>query len=104
MSKKSAMDFLLAFSLIGGNEYVGYYPTDEKVVACLWDMYFYMMYNGLGNEDKKEEYFKEFEKKFDNLNKEQQEEVKNEYISIMEAQKKNREKEKVKKKGMNNYE
>ena len=102
MSKKSAMDFLLAFSLIGGNEYGGYYPTDEKVIACLWDMYFYMMYSGLGNEDKKEEYFNEFGKKFDNLNKEQQEEVKNEYISIIEAQDKN--KEKIKKKGMNNYE
>ena len=104
MSKKKIMDLLMAMSLIGVGEYAGYYPMDEKVIECLWDMYFYMMYSGIGNEEKKEEYFNEFEKKYDKLNKEQQEEVKKEYIDIIEAQEKNKEKEKIKKKGMINYE
>ena len=104
MSKKKVMDLLLAMSLIGTNEYAGYFPADKYVVDCIWDMYFYMMYGGLGNEEKKEEYFHEFENKFDKLNKGQQEEVKKEYISIIEAQNKNKEKEKVKKKGMMNNE
>ena len=102
MSKKNVMNLLMAMSLIGTNEYVGYYISDEKVSECIMDMYFYMMYSGIGNEEKKELYFKEFEKKFDNLNEEQQEEVKKEYIDIIEAQ--NKEKEKIKKKGMNDYE
>lgn len=104
MGKQKIMDLLLSMSLIGTSEYAGYYTNDERVMECLWDMYFYMMYNGIGNEEKKEEYFNEFGKKFDNLNKEQQEEVKKEYMNIIEAQDKNREKEKIKKKGMNNYE
>jgi len=102
MSKEKVMDLLMAMSLIGPREYDGYFPNDERVVECLWDMYFYMMYNGIGNKEKKEEYFNEFGKKFDNLNEKQQEEVRKEYINIIEAQEKNR--EKVKKKGMNKYE
>ena len=102
MNKKKVIDLLMSMSLLGSSEYAGYYPNDERVVECLWDMYFYMMYSGIGNEEKKEEYFSEFGKKFNNLNKEQQEIVKNEYIDIIEAQNKN--KEKVKKKGMSKYE
>lgn len=100
--KKKGMDYLLAMSLLGKSEYVGYFPNDERVLECLWDMYFYMMYSGIGNENKKEEYYHEFEKKYDKLNEEQQEEVKNEYMNIIEAQ--NKEKEKIKKKGMIDYE
>ena len=104
MSKKTARDLLTVMSLLGVSEYEGYYPTDERVVECMWDMYFYMMYSGIGNEEKKEEYFQEFGKKYDKLTKEQQEEVKKEYKNIIEAQEKNREEGKVKKKGMINYE
>ena len=103
MMNKKIMDLLLSMSLINSNEYSGYLPNDERVLECIWDMYFYMLYSGI-NEEKKEEYFKEFEKKYDNLNKEQQEEVEKEYIEIINAQEKNRKKEKIKKKGMNNYE
>ena len=102
MSKKKAMEFLLTMGMLGTGEYAYEYCHDPIVTNCLMDMYFYMMYSGIGNEEKKEEYLKEFGKKFDNLNKEQQEQVKNEYIDIIETQDKN--KEKVKKKGMNNYE
>ena len=102
MSKKSAMNLLLAMSLIGANEYASYYISDEKVSECLMDMYFYMMYSGIGEEKKQEEFLNEFEKKYNDLSEEQQEMVKNEYIDIIETQNKN--KEKVKKKGMNNYE
>ena len=48
-------------------------------------------------EKKKEEYFKEFEDKYKELNDEQKEAVQNDYLSIIEAQDKNR--EKVKRKG-----
>ena len=92
----------MAMSLIGTNEYTGYYISDEKVSECIWDMYFYMMYNGIGEEKKQEEFFNKMKEKYQNLNEEQQEEVRKEYISIIEAQNKN--KEKVKKKGMNDYE
>ena len=53
MSKKNVMNLLMAMSLIGTNEYVGYYISDEKVSECIMDMYFYMMYSGIGNEEKK---------------------------------------------------
>ena len=104
MSKKTPMDLLMTMSLLGTGEYAGYYPNDERILECIMDMYFYMMYSNVGNEDKKEEYFNKFEKKYDNLNSNQQEEIKKEYINIIEAQNKNSEKEKVKKKGMINYE
>ena len=98
MSKKTIMDLLLAFSSIGGNEYSDIPVFDEKVNECLMDMYFYMLYNGDNNETKKEEYFHEFENKYNKLNEKQQEEVRKEYKNIIETQKKNR--EKVKRKGM----
>ena len=102
--KKSTIDLLIPMYLIGNSEYNDFYIDDNKVSECLTDMFFYMMYVSIGNEEKKEEYFNEFEKKYDNLDDEQQEKVKREYINIIEAQNKNREKERVKKKGMNNYE
>ena len=101
---KSILNLLMASSLLHTNEYGGYFINDDRVQECIMDMYFYMLYNGANNEDKKEEYFNEFEKKYNELNKEQQELVKNEYVDIIETQNKNREKEKVKKKGMNKYE
>ena len=92
------MNILLASSLINSSEYEGYNIHDEKVLECLMDMYFYMMYSGIDNEEKKEEYFEEFGKKYDNLTDEQKDLVKEEYISIINAQDKNREKEKIKRK------
>lgn len=99
---KSVMSFLTAYSLIGGGEFGMEYLDDKDINECLMDMYFYMLYNGMDNDIKCEEYFHEFEKKYDKLNKEQQDIVKKEYFDIIEAQKKN--KGKVKKKGMINYE
>ena len=98
---KSIADLLLSLSMIGANEYGQFYAYDQKVNDCLMNMYFYMMHP---NENKKEEYFKEFEKSYNDLNEEQQEMVKQDFIEIIEAQDKNKEKEKVKKKGMNKYE
>ena len=89
----------MAMSLIGTGEYGGYFPNDERVLECLMNMYFYMMHP---NENKKEEYFQEFEKSYNDLNEEQKQIVKQDFIDIIETQNKN--KEKVKKKGMNNYE
>ena len=96
------MNLLIASSFLHTNEYGGYFINDDRVQECLMDMYFYMLYNGIGNEDKQKEYFNEFEKKYDNLNHEQQEEVKKEYKNIIEAQEKN--KKMLKKKGNDKYE
>ena len=93
--KKSTMDILLTSALLHKNDYDGYFIDDEKVSECIMDMYFYMLY-GLDNIEKKEEYFHEFENKYNKLNKEQQELVKQEYIDIIEKQNKNKEKMKRK--------
>ena len=100
---KKSIEYLIAIPslLINSGEYNIEY-NDSKVNECLMDMYFYMLYNGENNEEKKKEYFQEFENKYNKLNKEQQEQVKQEYINIIEAQKKNR--GKIKKKGMIDYE
>ena len=98
---KSVMDLLLSLSLIGANEYSNFYVSDPKINDCLMNMYFYIMHP---NQSKKEEYFKEFEKSYDDLNDEQKQIVKQDFIEIMKAQNKNKEKEKVKRKGMINYE
>lgn len=96
---KNLMNLLLSLSLIGDNEYGQFYVSDPKINDCLMNMYFYIMHP---NTNKKEEFFKEFEKSYNDLNEEQQEIVKKEYIDIIEAQEKN--KEKVKKKGNDKYE
>ena len=96
---KSVMNLLLSLSLIGANEYGQVYVSDPKINDCLMNMYFYIMHP---NTNKKEEFFKEFEKSYDDLNDGQKEIVKQDFIEIMEAQEKNR--EKVKRKGMRNYE
>ena len=99
----NSMAFLLANSLASGDS--GYSNmniiNDQEVNECLMDMYFYIMYSGI-NEEKQEEYFQEFGKKYKNLNEKQQELVKKEYIDIIETQNKNR--EKIKRKGMIDYE
>lgn len=99
--KKSTRDLLLAMSMIHAGDYGGYFPNNKHVVECLWDMYFYMLYSGV-DEERKEEYFNEFSEKYNKLTEEQREEVRKEYISIIASQEKN--KEKVKRKGMNEYE
>ena len=81
---------------IGTFDYAFDYIDDEEVNDCLMSMYFYMICDSsLGN--KKEEYFKEFEDKYQKLNDEQKELVQKDYLSIIEAQDRNR--EKVKRKG-----
>ena len=89
------MDILLASALLKTGEYDGYFINDEKVLNCITDMYFYMLY-GFDNLEKREEYFREFEKKYKELNSEQQELVKHEYFDILEKQNKNKEKTKRK--------
>ena len=98
---KGTRDLLYALALLGSYEFSSYYVNDPKINDCLMNMYFYMMHP---NEDRKEEYFQQFEKIYRELDEEQQEIVKKDYIEIIEAQEKNREKEKIKKKGMINYE
>lgn len=102
MMNKRINDLLCSLAIVGSYDFGSYYEYDKKINDCLMDMYFYMLYNGIGNEEKKAEYFQEFENKYDKLDKKQQEIVKQEYIDIIETQNKNR--EKVKKKGMNDYE
>ena len=99
---KSVFDILLSALLICPFEYEGYFINDDRVQECLMDMYFYMLYNGMDNDEKKEEYFQEFERKYNDLDEKQQNIVKVEYRNIIEAQKKKE--EKVKKKGMINNE
>ena len=97
-------DILLTSTLLK-NEYTKICEQDSiidfSVRNCIINMYFYMM-TSADNAIKKEEHFKQFEESYNNLTKEQQEIVKQEYINIIETQKKNR--EKVKRKGMINYE
>ncbi len=89
-------DLLLSMSLLGVNEYAFDYIDDNDVNECLMSMYFYMMCDSTF-EEKKNEYFNEFENKYNKLNKEQQELVQQDYINIIEAQDRNR--NKVKRKG-----
>ncbi len=85
---------MLTSAVIGTNEYMSDYIDDEMVNDCLNDMYLYMI---CSNEfaEKKQQYFSKFENKYNKLNSEQQELVKQEYIKIIEAQDRN----KVKRKG-----
>lgn len=93
------INILLISSLLGTNEYESLYIEDEKVNDCLMKMYFFMLLDE--SDDRKERMYKEFCLEYDKLNNEQQEIVKNEYIDIINAQ---NNKDKVKKKGMINYE
>ena len=99
---KSIRDILIVSSLIHTSGFEGGYINDEKVNECIMDMYLYMLYNGINNDAKKEEYFKKFENGYRELNEEQQEIVKQEYNNIIETQ--DKERKKVKKKGMRKYE
>ncbi len=74
---------------------------DDEIDECLMNMYFFMISGKMSN-DKREELWQAFESSYQKLNREQQEIVKKDYLSIIDAQNKN--KEKVKKKGMINYE
>ena len=91
------MDLLLSMSMIGANEFGNMMYIDDPLVNdCLMSMYFYMMFDS-NYEKKKEEKFQEFSEKFEKLNDEQKEIVKQDYLNIIEAQDKVR--EKVKRKG-----
>ena len=84
-------------SMLGANEYSMTYMTDDPLVNdCLMYMYFYMMCDSKF-EEKKEEMFQEFSEKYNDLNDEQKELVKQDYLNIIEAQ--DKVKEKVKRKG-----
>jgi len=98
---KKIMDMLLISQLISNGEYESSNINDEKVLDCIMDMYFYMLYNA-DNNPLQEKYLDNFNQKYNALTKKQQKLVKQEYIDIIETQNKNR--EKVKRKGMNNYE
>ena len=73
---------------------------DEEVDECLMNMYFLMISDGMSKE-KREQLWKTFDESFNKLNSKQQEIVKQDFIDIINAQ---NEKNKVKKKGMINYE
>ncbi len=92
-------NILLISSLLGTDEYESLYIEDEKVNDCLMKMYFFMLLNESDN--RKEKMYIEFCQEYDKLNNEQQEIVKKEYLNIINAQ---NNKDKVKKKGMINYE
>ena len=100
MGKKNARDLLLAFSLINASDYSQNTVFDPEIDECLMNMYFYMMYGNI-NEEKRNEYFNEFERCYNKLNEEQQEIVRKDYFDIIESK---NNKGKVKKKGMINYE
>lgn len=82
-------------SVIGTNEFSMDYIDDPLVNDCLMSMYFYMMCDNKFQK-KKDELFIEFNEKYEKLNEEQQELVKQDYISIIEAQ---NNRNKVKRKG-----
>ena len=91
------MDLLLSMSMIGANEFGNMMYIDDPLVNdCLMSMYFYMLYDS-NYAEKKEEKFQEFCEKYNNLDDEQKEIVKQDYLNIIEAQDRNR--EKVKRKG-----
>ena len=81
---------------IGTFDYTFDYIDDDMVNDCIMSMYFYMLCDS-SLENKKEEYFKEFEDKYQKLNDEQKELVQKDYLQIIEAQDRNR--NKVKRKG-----
>ena len=83
-------------SLLGTDEYGSFYTDDPLVNDCMMSMYFYMICDS-SLDKKKEELFNEFVQKYDLLNDEQKELVKQDYLNIIEAQDRN--KEKVKRKG-----
>ena len=74
---------------------------DDEIDECLMNMYFFMISDKMNN-DKHEELWQAFESSYQKLNREQQEIVKKDYLTIINAQEKN--KTKVKKKVMINYE
>ena len=102
MNKRLIQELFLASSLFSTFEYEGNLINDEKVLDCIMDMYFYMLIMNDNDENTKDKYFNKFDQSFRSLNMEQQDIVRHEYMDIIEAQQKN--KEKIKKKGMNKYE
>ena len=76
------------------------YLFDEDVIECQIRMYLLMMIEE--NDDNYEKKYQSFLESYNKLNNEQQEYIKNDYLNIINAQINN--KEKVKKKGMIDYE
>ena len=88
---------------INDNYHLDNYIDDIEVNECLMEMYFYLLYSRI-DDKKAEEHLEKSHMIFQKLNSEQQEIVKNDIISIIETQKKENEKVKVKKKGFDKYE
>ena len=90
MSSNKLLMLQILMNSFSGNSYISqniYF--DELVNDCLLSMYFFMM----SSDDK---YYQEFHERYNKLNDEQKEFVKNDYINIINAQD---EFEKVKRKG-----
>ena len=98
MDKKEILLMLLGLmENITGDDYMSMSKTvtfDSDVNDCLIYMYFYMMSSD-------EKYYQEFIERFDKLNEESKELVKNDYINIINTQCENN---KIKRKGEMNYE
>ena len=101
MNNNSARDLLISFSLINDTSYIDNPIFNPKVDECLMNMYFYLLYSNV-NEEKKTEYFNEFEISYNKLNDDEKEIVRKDWLDIIKSKEKN--KRKVKKKGMINYE
>ncbi|MBQ8891570.1 MAG: hypothetical protein IJ068_01750 [Bacilli bacterium] len=94
-NKKELLMLLGLLGVFSEDSYINYPVSfDMDVNDCLINMYFYMLSSD-------EKYYQEFHEKYNKLNDEQREFVKNDYINIINAQ---REFEKVKRKGEKKYE
>ena len=102
MKNDKIRDVLLESLMINKDEHIAFYTDDKDINKCLVNMYFYMLSNGM-DEKIHYKYWKKFQHCFCKLNKVQQEIIKNEYNEIINTLIKYK-KEKVKKKGMINYE
>ena len=75
----------LTLAMVPNNNYItGAYYTDPEVTDCLLKMYFFMLAED--DNPNKDRYFNEFDELYDKLSPEQQEIVKQDYLSIIEEQ------------------
>jgi len=84
--KKSLTNLLLLSSIFHANDYNFPIIEEEKVLDCIMSMYFYLLLEE--KDEKKEEYYQKFERQYDSLTPEQQEQVKQDYLSIINEQEK----------------
>ncbi len=84
--KKSLTNLLLLSSIFHANDYNFPIIEEEKVLDCIMSMYFYLLLEE--KDEKKEEYYEKFTRQYDSLTPEQQEQVKQDYLSIINEQEK----------------